>query len=112
MYLPWQRRITNEIDPLNPIIMQYMIIERFHPGKVKEIYSRFDEKGRMLPAGLSFINSWINQSVTVCYQLMETESRQLIDEWISHWNDLAEFEVVAVVNSAEAKAIALSSGEI
>ena len=33
----------------NNTAMQYMIIERFHPGKVKDMYQRFEEKGRMLP---------------------------------------------------------------
>jgi hypothetical protein len=33
---------------------------------------------------------------------METEDRALLDEWISHWKDLADFEVQAVVTSAEA----------
>jgi hypothetical protein len=51
-----------------------MIIEYFHPGKVKELNQRFDEKGRMLPEGQQYINSRINEDVTVCYQVMETDS--------------------------------------
>jgi hypothetical protein len=34
-----------------------MIIEKFHPGKVKALYKRFEEKGRMLPEGVHYINS-------------------------------------------------------
>ncbi|MEP7319937.1 MAG: DUF3303 family protein [Panacibacter sp.] len=63
--------------------MQYMIIERFHPGKVRTLYKRFDEKGRMLPEGLSYINSWISQQMSVCYQLMETDCEEKLREWIS-----------------------------
>ena len=44
--------------------MQYMIIERFQPGKVKAMYERFAQKGRMLLDGVVYINSWINESVT------------------------------------------------
>ena len=83
--------------------MHYMIIERFHRGKVKAMYRRFAEKGRMLPEGVSCINSWINESVTVCYQLMESESYEMLLQWIDRWNDLVDFEVVPVISSAQAK---------
>jgi hypothetical protein len=33
---------------------------------------------------------------------METADRALIDEWIAHWSDLADFEVHAVLASEEA----------
>jgi len=80
-----------------------MIIERFHAGKEKAIYRRFAEKGRMLPEGVSYVNSWINESVTVCYQLMESESVEKLKEWIEKWKDLVEFEVVQVISSEQAK---------
>jgi len=84
--------------------MQYMIIERFHAGKVKALYKRFEEKGRMLPEGVSYINSWIDEQIRICYQLMESDSDEKIHQWISHWNDLVDFEVIPVITSAEAKA--------
>ena len=83
--------------------MVYMIIERFHPGKVKDLYKRFDEKGRMMPDGLNYINSWINEEVSICYQVMEADAEEKLYEWISHWNDLADFEIIRVISSAEAK---------
>ena len=83
--------------------MQYMIIETFRPGRVKEMYRRFAEKGRMLPAGVTYINSWINESVTVCYQVMEAESTEKLQLWIDSWKDLVDFEIVPVISSAEAK---------
>jgi uncharacterized protein (UPF0332 family) len=83
--------------------MQYMIIEKFHEGKVKALYQRFDEKGRMLPEGVSYINSWINEEVTVCYQLMEAESIEKLQRWIDEWKDLADFEIMPIITSAEAK---------
>lgn len=90
--------------------MLYMVIERFHPGKVKELYKRFDEKGRMMPAGVHYINSWINEDVSICYQVMESESDEKIKEWISHWDDLAGFEIIPVITSAEAKQKIFSAG--
>ena len=83
--------------------MQYMIIETFMPEKVKSLYKRFEEKGRMLPEGVTYINSWIDSQVSICYQVMESDSDEKIHEWISHWDDLADFEVIPVITSAEAK---------
>ncbi len=83
--------------------MQYMIIEKFYPGKVKDIYHRFAEKGRMLPEGVKYINSWINESITICYQVMESGSLEKLQQWIDEWKDLVDFEVVPVISSAQAK---------
>jgi Protein of unknown function (DUF3303) len=83
--------------------MQFMVIERFDPRKLKELYQRFAEKGRMLPEGVEFINSWIDEPVSTCYQLMEAVSPEKISEWTCLWEDLAVFEVIPVISSAEAR---------
>ena len=80
-----------------------MIIETFHPHKVKELCKRFEEKGRQLPEGFHYINSWINEDITTCYQVMESDTEEKINEWIQHWNDLADFEIIPVITSARAK---------
>ena len=82
--------------------MLYMVIERFKEGAVPEIYRRFLEKGRMMPDGLEYVSSWIDHNFKICYQLMRTEDGALFDRWTEHWNDLMEFEIVPVRNSAEA----------
>lgn len=89
--------------------MLYMIIERFHEGKVKALYQRFEDKGRMMPEGVRYINSWINETVTTCFQVMEAGSPGQIKEWISHWNDLAEFEIFPVITSAMAREKVMNS---
>ncbi|MES1221065.1 MAG: DUF3303 family protein [Bacteroidota bacterium] len=89
--------------------MLYMIIEKFHPGKVKNLYQRFDKKGRLMPEGLNYINSWIDESVSTCYQVMEADKIEKIYEWISNWNDLADFEIIPVLTSAQAKEKILAS---
>jgi hypothetical protein len=81
-----------------------MVIERFKTGKVKEMYKRFDEKGRMAPDGVTYVNSWIDEHIAVCYQVMESPSREKLNEWIDKWSDLVDFEVIPVITSAEAKA--------
>ncbi len=88
--------------------MLYMIIERYRPGKAKDLYKRFEEKGRMLPDGVLYINSWIDSYLRTCYQVMESETEQKLQHWISNWNDLADFEVIPVISSAQAREKVLS----
>jgi len=92
--------------------MLYMVIERFRQGKVKEMYKRFDERGRMAPEGVNYINSWIDTDVKTCYQVMESSSEEKLNEWISNWNDLVDFEIIPVITSAEAKAKVLGNSEM
>jgi len=80
----------------------YMIIEHFKNNDPRPIYRRFRDKGRMAPEGLLYISSWIDESLTRCYQLMETSDRTLIDNWIANWSDLIDFEIHPVISSAEA----------
>ena len=35
---------------------------------------------------------------------MESISLDKLNEWIAHWSDLVDFEVIPVITSAEAKA--------
>ena len=57
-----------------------MVIETFKPGKIDEVYERFKKKGRLLPSGLKYIDSWLSVDRTKCFQLMETEKIELFDE--------------------------------
>ena len=83
--------------------MLYMIVERFQSGKAKALYERFEEKGRMLPEGVHYINSWIDEQVSVCFQVMESDTKEKLQQWIDQWNDLADFEIIPVITSVEAK---------
>ena len=76
-----------------------MVIETFIPGKIDEVYERFKKKGRLLPIGLKYIDSWLSIDHTKCFQLMETEKFDLFDEWISNWDDLTDFEIIPVEDS-------------
>ena len=83
--------------------MLYMIIETFHPGKVKQLYKRFEEKGRLMPQGVQYINSWINEDITTCFQVMESDTEKKIYEWIQNWIELSDFKVIPVITSSQAK---------
>ncbi|TWT46152.1 hypothetical protein RAS1_26000 [Phycisphaerae bacterium RAS1] len=87
--------------------MRYMVIERFKD--VAGVYRRFAEKGRMMPDGLKYIESWITGDLHVCYQLMETDDAALFASWTRNWDDLMEFEITAVLSSAEARARVLGT---
>jgi hypothetical protein len=82
----------------------YMVIERFKDGDPVPVYRRFRERGRLAPEGLTYINSWVDENLARCYQVMETEDRRLLDEWLANWSDLVEFEVHPVITSADAAA--------
>ena len=81
--------------------MLYMVYERFKGGDAREIYGRLREKGRMMPAGLEYVSSWIDVDLTRCYQLMRTEDASLFPLWTDNWKDLMDFEIVPVRTSAE-----------
>jgi hypothetical protein len=80
----------------------YMVLERFRNGDAVPVYRRFKERGRLAPAGLSYVSSWVSADLSVCYQVMETADRALLEEWMDRWRDLVEFEVHAVITSQEA----------
>jgi hypothetical protein len=84
--------------------MQYMIVETFRDGP-HPVYARFRERGRLAPEGLRYVSSWVSGTGDRCYQIMESEHRALVDEWIAAWADLIDFEVVPVISSVEAAAI-------
>jgi len=80
----------------------YMVIENFRNGDAVPVYRRFRDRGRLAPVGLSYVSSWVNEKLDRCYQLMETEDRTLLDQWIVNWSDIVDFEVHPVIRSEEA----------
>jgi hypothetical protein len=79
-----------------------MIIEKFN-GNEAAVYKRFRESGRMMPDGLNYVGSWIETGFGRCFQLMETEDESLFAQWTANWDDLAGFEIIPVMTSAEAR---------
>jgi hypothetical protein len=87
-----------------------MVVERYTHGAAP-VYQRAAERGRLLPAGLTYVDSWIDERLDRCFQLMETDDPRLLDEWTSRWSDIVEFEVVPVIGSADAAARVLGAAE-
>jgi len=81
--------------------MLFMVIERFKNDDVRAVYDRVRERGRMLPDGLRYVDSWVEANLRRCFQLMECEDARVFQEWVSRWNDLVEFEIVPIVPSKQ-----------
>jgi hypothetical protein len=84
--------------------MLYMVIERFRGGDAVPVYRRFRDQGRLMPEGLRYVSSWVTADLRLCFQVMECDDPALLAQWAARWEDLAEFEIVPVVTSAEAAA--------
>lgn len=82
--------------------MHYLIIEHFKNNDPVPVYRRFKERGRLAPEGLRYVSSWVDEKLERCFQLMETDDRQQLEEWLGYWSDLVEFEVIPVISSNEA----------
>jgi hypothetical protein len=82
--------------------MLYMIIEHFKNRDAVSVYRRFRDQGRQAPDGLKYVSSWVTTDMTRCYQLMECEDPRLLEQWMTRWNDLVDFEVQPVITSAQA----------
>lgn len=82
--------------------MLCMVVERFKNNDAVPVYRRFRDRGRMAPEGLNYLSSWVDDQFQRCYQLMETDDRGLLDEWMERWRDVVDFEVHPVMTSKEA----------
>ena len=63
--------------------MLFMVIERFRDNDMIPIYQRLREKGRSLPQGLEYVDSWVEASFSRCFQLMRCDDLRLIQTWRS-----------------------------
>jgi hypothetical protein len=81
--------------------MLFMVIEHFRDRDAKAVYARFRERGRMAPAGLTYVDSWIEANFARCFQIMDCDDPRLLQEWVLSWGDLADFEIVPVVPSKD-----------
>jgi hypothetical protein len=87
--------------------MLFMVIETFCDDP-KSIYRRFRDKGRQMPVGLEFVESWVTADLSRCFQLMRCDDVALLQRWVAEWRDVAGFEIVPVVPGRDTAA-ALSS---
>jgi hypothetical protein len=85
--------------------MLFMVVEHFKPGSARKIYQAVRERGRQLPEGLTYVDSWVEAGFGRCFQLMECEDPVLLQEWVLQWDelDVGTFEIVPVVHSSQTR---------
>ena len=84
--------------------MLFMVIERFEGNDMLPVYRLAKEKGRQLPEGLDYVNSWIAADFSRCFQLMRCDDPLLLQQWALAWRGAGvTFEIVPVVPSAETR---------
>lgn len=81
--------------------MLFMVIEHFAPGQLNHVAERFKRRGRMLPANVIYQGSWMDDTGSRCFQLMEAPDLSALDPWIDAWRDLVDFEIIPVLSSAD-----------
>jgi hypothetical protein len=91
--------------------MLFLVIERFKGRDPAPIYARLRERGRALPDGLRYVDSWVEVNFDRCFQLVEADDASSLQRWILQWRDLVEFEVVAVAPSKDVRALFDAPGE-
>lgn len=86
--------------------MLFMVIERFRDDDMVPVYQRVRADGRMLPAGLDYVDSWVEPNFGRCFQLMRCDDLTLLQQWVLGWRGLGvTFEIVPVVSSVETRAV-------
>jgi|SRR5579862_6713133 len=88
--------------------MLFMVIEHYKNRDARAVYQRAREQGRLLPEGLRYVASWVEDTFDRCFQMMECDDPRLFAQWTAQWQDLVDFEIVHVVSSAEASEAALA----
>jgi hypothetical protein len=83
--------------------MLFMVIERFKNRDARAVYRRLRDNGRGMPEGLRYVSSWIEANLDRCFQVMECDDVRLFQQWVTHWSDLIEFEIVPVAPSSEVR---------
>ena len=52
----------------------------------------------MMPDGLKYLGSWVEDNFDRCFQLMECDDPHLFEQWLVHWRDLGDCHPLLPVN--------------
>jgi hypothetical protein len=86
--------------------MLFMVIERFRDDDMIPVYRKLRDGGRMLPEGLTYVDSWVEPNFSRCFQLMECDDLRRFQEWVLQWRGFGTtIEIVPVVSSAETRQV-------
>lgn len=86
--------------------MLFMVIETFRDDDMVPVYRRLRERGRLLPEGLRYVDSWVEPNFARCFQLMECDDARLFQQWVLECRGFGvHFEIVPVVPSAQTREV-------
>ena len=86
--------------------MLFMVIERFRDNDMVPVYRAVRERGRQLPDGLEYVDSWVEPGFGRCFQLMRCDDLRLLQQWVLGWRGAGvTFEIVPVVSSADTREV-------
>ena len=84
--------------------MLFMVIEHFKDCDALPAYRRFRDRGRMLPEGMVFHDSWVEANCDRCFMIVECDDITRLQLWTTQWRDLAEIEFIPVVSGKDTAA--------
>jgi len=86
--------------------MLFMVVEHFKDHDMLPVYRRVRDAGRMLPEGLTYVDSWVEPNFGRCFQLMACDDLRLLQQWVLQWRGTGvRFEIVPVVRSQETRKV-------
>ncbi len=99
---PRGRGIDSELTSCEPTRMLFMVIERFRDNDMVPVYRRVRDEGRNLPAGLRYVDSWVEPNFSRCFQLMECDDLRQLQQWVLERRGTGiSLEFIHVVSSKE-----------
>ncbi|MFZ0477889.1 MAG: DUF3303 family protein [Terriglobales bacterium] len=81
--------------------MLFMIIEHFKQLDLKAVAERFKNHGRMMPNDVTYHSSWMDETGSRCFQIMEAPDQAALAAWTRNWDDLVDFEIAPILTSAD-----------
>ncbi len=86
--------------------MLFMVIETFERDDMLPVYRHIRDHGRALPAGLEFIDAWVEPGFRRCFQIMRTDDARTLQKWVLGLRGMGvRFEIVPVVPSADTREV-------
>lgn len=82
---------------------RYVVVENFKDGNGAAVYRRLRDQGRQMPAGLTYVDSWVAADLSRCFQIVDCDDEAVLTKWTAEWVDLVDFEYYPVITSVEAR---------
>ena len=85
--------------------MKFIMTYQMTPENRTEAVARFLEGGGLPPDGATMVGRWHAAAGLHGFILLESSDANAIYRWAAEWHDLLDFDIVPVVDDAEAAAV-------